>query len=191
MSSGPNSARAWHTRSEQELLCARPWFRVVQQEVALPSGRVIDDFYRIEMPDFASVLAKRADRRIVLVRGYKHGIGEETLLPPAGLIESGEEPLAAAQRELLEETGYESDSWQALGAFVVDANRHCGRMHLFLALNAKQVAAPRVDETEDLQTELMSSSELQSAIRNGEFKNLAGLATAVMCFALDMAVAST
>ncbi|MEZ4613071.1 MAG: NUDIX domain-containing protein [Caldilineaceae bacterium] len=51
-------------------------------------------------------------------------------------MEPGEEPLPAAQRELLEETGYVADDWTDLGRFAVDGNREAGLAHLFLARGA-------------------------------------------------------
>lgn len=185
MPDGNQELAPWRTRDSSEVIKVAPWFHITKEEVELPSGHVIDDFYQIDMPDFATVLASRPDGQFVLVRGYKHGVGQVTLMPPAGMIEPGEAPLAAAQRELLEETGYTSSHWQSLGAFVVDANRGCGQMHLFLARQAEQTTAPRDDETEVLSVELLSLAELREALLAGELKNLAALAAAAMCFVVD------
>lgn len=181
MSEARNSApdsRAWRTLSEQELLAAPPWLRVSQQQVQLPSGTVIPDFYRIELPEFVSIFATTVSGELLFVRGYKHGIGSETLSPPAGLLEAGEDPLTAARRELLEETGYAGEQWQLCGAHVVDANRHCGRMHLALVRDVRPVARPRADETEVLTIALLSRDEVREALLAGEIKSLAGAATA-------------
>jgi ADP-ribose pyrophosphatase len=164
----------WKSLGRQVLLAAPPWFEVIREQVELPSGRVLDDFYRIVLPDFALVVPLTPEGRIVLVRGYKHGLGRVNLSPPAGQIEAGEGPLAAARRELLEETGYASDDWESLGRFVVDGNRQCGTMHLFVARGARRVRRPRADETEPLRVELLGPEGLKEALRRGELGNLAG-----------------
>jgi ADP-ribose pyrophosphatase len=164
----------WKSLGREVLLAAPPWFEVIRERVQLPSGRVLDDFYRIVLPDFALVVPVTPEDRIVLVRGYKHGLGRVNLGPPAGQVEAGEEPLAAARRELLDETGYAADDWQSLGRFVVDGNRQCGTMHLFVARGARPARPPRDDELEELGVEVVPPASVLAALRRGEVGNLAG-----------------
>jgi ADP-ribose pyrophosphatase len=171
-------------RARHLLVSAAPWLRVYREEVELPSGRVIDDYYRIVTPDFVATIPVTETGEVVLVRGYKHGLGRVTLSPPAGLIDSGESPLAAAKRELLEETGYEAPEWEQLGSFVVDGNRQCGTMHLFLARQARQTRHPLEDEMEELHIQLLSREQLVQALRAGEIGNLAGAGAAALALLL-------
>lgn len=174
---GPPSAsepRPWRLLDRRLLLAAPPWLTVHRERVALPTGRVIDDYYRIVLPEFAVVLPRTEAGEYVLVRGYKHGLGGLTLQAPAGLIDAGEEPLEAARRELLEETGYEAPDWEALGSYVVDGNRQCGRMHLFAARGAARSGTARHDEMEQLEVVLLDRAALLDALRAGEFGTLAG-----------------
>jgi ADP-ribose pyrophosphatase len=158
------------------LFAAPPWLSVHQEEVRLPSGKLIRDFYRVVLPEFAMVAAFTADRRIVLVRGYKHGPRRTILSPPAGLIEPGEEPLAAAQRELLEETGYGGGTWKAHGKFVVDGNRQCGTMHLFAAMGVEPRRKAREDDMEVLSIEILPVDRAREALTNGEVATMAAAA---------------
>jgi len=171
---GNERLASWKSLGQQVLLAARPWLEVIRETVQLPSGRILDDFYRIVLPEFAMVVPVTPSGEIVMVRGYKHGLGRINLSPPAGLIEPGEQPLAAAQRELLEETGYASDDWSFLGRFVVDGNRQCGTMHLFVARGVRSRRPPREDELEELHSELLTPEQLKEALRRGEIGNLAG-----------------
>ncbi len=168
--------RPWKVLDRQLLLSALPWLSVYREQVQLPSARVIDDFYRVVLPDFAAVVPVTAAGEIIMVRGYKHGLGRAALSVPAGLMQPGEQPLDAARRELLEETGYESAEWKRLGTFVVDGNRQCGTMHVFLARNARPTTPPQEDETEELQIELLRREQLLEALRAGEIATLAGAA---------------
>jgi ADP-ribose pyrophosphatase len=178
--------QSWQTLACETLLARPPWLELQREQVALPSGRVIDDFYRVVLPHFAAMVAITAEDRWVLVRGYKHGLGRVTLSPPAGLIEPGEDPLLAAQRELREETGYTSSDWQALGEFVVDGNRQCGTMHLFCATGARLTDTIEPCDAEELNVELFSRAEMIAALRRGEFGTLAGAAAVSIALALQV-----
>jgi ADP-ribose pyrophosphatase len=178
--------RPWKVLEQRELLSAPPWLSVYRERVQLPSERIIDDFYRVVLPDFAVVLPVTATGEILMVRGYKHGLGRATLTVPAGLMNPGEAPLDAARRELLEETGYEAAEWKPLGTFIVDGNRQCGTMHLFLARNARATRPPQHDDTEVLYTELMQREQVLEALRAGEIATLAGAAAFTVAFALAL-----
>lgn len=144
----------------------------MQEKVELPSGLVIDDFYRVVMQDFSAVVAITEKQEVVMVRCYKHGLGQVLLYVPAGNVEPGETPLETAQRELLEETGYAASEWKGLGSYVVDGNHQCGTMHLFLARHAKWVKPCPKDEKEEVQVELVGKRSIIKGLLNGEFPHL-------------------
>lgn len=160
--------RPWQTVARRELLDGRPWLRVWAEDVALPQGGTIAGFYTAEMPDYVMVVALTPDDRVVIVRSYKHGPRRVSISLPAGYLEAGEDPLGAAQRELLEETGYRAERWHPLGSFVNDGNRGGGSGHLFLARDARQVAAPQSGDHEEMQIDLLTLAELTRALQTGE-----------------------
>jgi ADP-ribose pyrophosphatase len=176
--------RPWKVLEQQQLLNAPPWLSVYRERVQLPSERIIDDFYRVVLPDFAVVVPVTAAGEILLVRGYKHGLGRVTLTVPAGLINPQEPPLDAARRELLEETGYEAAEWKNLGTYLVDGNRQCGTMHLFVARNARALQPPVPDDTEVLYSQLMRREQVLEALRAGELATLAGAAAVALALVL-------
>lgn len=176
---------AWKSLGRRQILAAPPWLDVYQEAVELPSGRRLDDFFRVVMPEFVVVVTLSADGQHVLVRGYKHGLGRVTLSPPAGVIEPGEEPLAAAQRELREETGFTAEEWHFLGKHIVDGNRQCGTMHSFVARGARRTTVPVQSDAEELHVELLSRAGVLRALRNGEVGTLAGAAALAFALALD------
>src|SRR5438552_4012668 len=181
----------WETLSRRELLSAPPWVRVSVEEVRLPNGRIVRDFYCVELPDFAVVVPVTAGGLVVGLRQYKHGVTRVSTMLPAGLVQEGEEPLAAAQRELLEETGYSSSQWHTLGTFVVDGNRGCGHAHIFVALDARRDGDPLPDELEPLEVRLARPADMVQAALKGEMVGLAHVAALMLAVGGGLVSASS
>ena len=159
--------------SRETILNHNQFLRVENHVVELPDGQVIADWPWIITPDYVIVLAEAEDGRFLCFHQYKHAVGGTSLAPVGGYLEPGEEPLTAAQRELLEETGYEAAEWIDLGSYVVDGNRGAGTAHLFLARRARPITAPDADDLEEQELRFLSQDELKTALANGEFKVLA------------------
>jgi ADP-ribose pyrophosphatase len=154
--------------ARREVADLRPWVRLWAEDVRLPDGRVVEGFASIEMPDYAVVVALTPGGDVIVEHNYKHGPRRVCLNLPAGYLEPGEEPLAAAQRELLEETGYAAAEWVPLGRFATDGNRGGGTGFFFLARGARQVAKPDAGDLEELTIGLLPLGELAEAARRGE-----------------------
>ena len=98
--------RKWRV-VRSEYLARKPWFTVRHETISLPDGRTIPDYYVFEYPDWVNVTAIDREGRFVMIDQYRHGLGETSYEIPAGVAEPSDETmLAAAQRELLEETGH-------------------------------------------------------------------------------------
>lgn len=160
-----------------EVFVAPPWISVIKQQVSLPSGKVVDDYLQIKLLDYVIIFAETRDGLVIVERQYKHGAGAVTLVLPAGTIEGDETPLEAARRELLEETGYVSERWQPLGAFVLHGNYGCGRAHLFRVRQAERIAEPDSGDLEDMEIVLMPLPDLIDAVRSNEISMMSTMAT--------------
>ncbi len=125
----------WKVLDSRLVLERRPWLTLWEEDVRLANGHVIHGYLRTEARDYSMVFALLADGTVPLVRQYKHGPGRDSYDLPAGYLDSRAElPLAAAQRELREETGLVAQQWFELGHLIVDTNRGDTRAHLYLAL---------------------------------------------------------
>jgi ADP-ribose pyrophosphatase len=172
----------WKTLSRQTILNHSKWLVVENHTVELPDGRQIPDWCWVIMPDYVNVAAVTEDGKYVCFRQTKYTIPGTSLATVGGYLEPGEAPLAAAQRELLEETGYTAPEWVHLGAYAVHGNHGSETAHLFLARGARLVSAPDSDDLEEQELLLLTRQEVQVALQAGKFKVLAW--AAIMALAL-------
>lgn len=170
MSERGEALEAWKTLARRTILEQGKWLRVENHTVQLPDGQVIEDWAWVITPDYVNIVAITDEGKYVCFRQTKYGVGGITLAPVGGYIEPGEVPLVAAQRELLEETGYRAAEWVDLGSYVVDGNRGAGNAYLFLARGARRVQEIDADDLEEQELLLMSQAEVQEALLAGEFK---------------------
>ncbi|MDH4455388.1 MAG: NUDIX hydrolase [Verrucomicrobiota bacterium] len=162
------SVHAWQILDSEVVYSARPFLEIERQRVLLPDGRQIEDFHQAWVTDYAIIYAETEGGDVVMVRLYKHGARAVGLMFPGGGIHAGEQSLEAAQRELLEETGYVSDDWALLKKLVVHANYGCGQAYYFHAKRARRVAAPSHDDLEVISVELHPRQSLAGLLDKNE-----------------------
>jgi len=163
---------AWKTLARETVLDRGNFLRVEDHTVQLPDGRIIEHWPWVITPDYINVVVLTTDRQFLCFRQNKYSIEGTGLAPIGGYIEPGEEPLIAAKRELLEETGYEAAEWLSLGYYPVDGNRGAGTAHFYLAREARPVTQRHADDLEDQQLLLLDRAEVEAALIAGEFKVL-------------------
>jgi ADP-ribose pyrophosphatase len=134
--------------------------------VAGETARPPADFYVIHPPDWVNVVALLPDDRVVLIEQWRHGVLHPTLEIPGGVIEAGEDPGLAAQRELAEETGYTASTWKKIGVVEPNPAIQSNRCHTYLAIGC-QPGPTRFDEHERIQTHLFPFEEALTAVAQG------------------------
>ena len=168
--------KAWEVLKTRLIYEAKPWVELFVQQVRLPNGRVVDDYHQIRLPEYCVAYAETTDGKIIVASQYRHGVGGECITLPAGLMEEGERPLDAMQRELLEETGYTAEHWESMGSYVPNSNYGCGKAHLFKARNAQKVTEPHSGDLEESEVVLFTRAELFQAITGGGIASLSMVA---------------
>jgi 8-oxo-dGTP pyrophosphatase MutT (NUDIX family) len=150
---------------------ALPLFRTRFDDMEHPvSGAVLSRLV-LESVDWVNLVALTGAGESVMVRQYRFGAGYPTLETPGGMVDPGEDSLAAAQRELAEETGYTGGSWRYLGAVEPNPAIHDHLCHHWLA---EGVARTREQDTgggEHIRVELLSESALRDAVADGTIRH--------------------
>ncbi len=164
--------QTWNTLSRQTVHENGKWLTVENRTVQLPDGREITDWAWVILPDYVNIVALTEGGRFICFEQTKYAVEGVSLAPVGGYIEPDEAPLAAAQRELLEETGYEANDWRNLGSYPVDGNRGAGTAHFFLAIGAVKVQEVQRDDLEEQELVMLDRREVESALRAGAFKLL-------------------
>ena len=169
--------KPWKTLSSEPVLSIGKWLGVEDRTVETPTGEVIEHWAWVTSPDYVTVLPVTGDGRFMVFEQGKYGLEGLSLAPVGGLVEPGEEPMQAAQRELLEETGCRAAEWHLLGSFVTDPNRGMARGSLFVARGVCQVAEPTGGDLEEQQLVYMTRAGLEDALLEQRFMVLAWATT--------------
>ena len=173
--------KPWKVLEKRRLL-ERRWLSITEERVELPNGAIIDDFHVLHAPDWAGVIAVTgtADDDIVLVEQYRHGLGRASLERPAGVIDADELPLAAAQRELREETGYQAAAWYPLAVVVPEPARSTHRAHFFVATGAEPTGPAQPEDSEVIAVRRIPLRSLLGQIEQGHMVHAAHIAAVLL-----------
>ena len=167
---------------ESKHLISDEWIDFRSTAFKLPDGSVFEPFYNYSRRNYVVIVATDTNGDYLIVRQYRPGIRSITNEFPAGGIERtdgkeygpndewAEEALDAAKRELMEETGYESDDWRSITVIPSAASISANYAYLFEAKNCRKVGGQNLDDTEHLNVYKISKSELEQLIAERKFE---------------------
>ncbi len=163
-------AESWQKTSSESFADCRV-FKVRRDESTRTGDGRHSDFFVIESPDWVNIIAVTRGGEVVLIEQFRHGTEDIQLELPGGLIDPGEQPQAAAARELLEETGYASVVWELLGTSRPNPAIQNNTIYHYLATGCEKSSETAFDPNESILTKLVSDVEVESLLRTGNISH--------------------
>lgn len=164
-SSSPGPSR-WE-KLRQRLEMKTVVFDLLSARFRHPGRGTERDFVVLNAPDWVNIIALTPDDRIVLVRQFRYGINEFSLEIPGGVMEAGEDPVAAGLRELREETGYTGASARLIGSVHPNPAIQSNRCHFVLVDMAVPSHALEWDPDEEMQITTERVEDVLALARSG------------------------
>jgi ADP-ribose pyrophosphatase len=153
-------------------------FEVQQHTKKLPDAEKEYNFFTLDTPDWINIIPLTANQEVVFIRQYRHGSDAISLEVPAGVVETTDTDAAnTARREMLEETGYDSQNIVKLGVVRPNPALFNNRGHVFVAFDAKPTQTQNLDESELIDTELIPLADVTKLIATGEIDHALVIAT--------------
>ncbi|MEO8198423.1 MAG: NUDIX hydrolase [Thermoanaerobaculia bacterium] len=170
--------RSWHV-THRETLFTHRLFALYRDSLAAEVGGgtgagedlATREALMLDAPSWVNVIARTPDDRVLLVRQWRYGIGATTLEIPGGMVEEGEDPVAAAGRELFEETGYRAGRLTYLGEVEPNPAFITNRCFTFVADELEHIGEPEGDGEEELTVESATLSEIPQLILSGAIRH--------------------
>jgi 8-oxo-dGTP pyrophosphatase MutT (NUDIX family) len=165
----PDDPEPWKVLARQ-YLSRKFWYTVRVDKVELPNGSVIPEYWVNEYVPWVNVVAVTTDDEVLLIRQYRHGLGEVHFEIPAGTTDPGETSLeGAARRELLEETGYGGGRWSLLITLSANPALQNNLTYTFLAEGVVRLGEADPGADEDLRLHPVSLVDLEKLLDEGAF----------------------
>lgn len=175
-------SQKWKILNSQKIF-QNNYFSLRTDKCELPNNVIMPRYYVMEFPNWVHVVPFTEKNEIVLLKQYRHPTQKRWIEIPGGTIHGAsssegkkkssqkESPKEAAQRELLEETGFQAQKIKKLGCHYPNPALQTNKIHVFLALGCKKIAEPSLDPYEDLKVVLWNLPRLFTAIRKNQIKH--------------------
>lgn len=168
----PSKVQQWITK-KSEILYSTSFFKLRKDTVYMPHRDKEHPIFIADHHDWVNIIAITEDNNVVFTRQYRHGIQQVCLEIPGGMVESiDKNPIDAAKRELLEETGYTGDDIQYLGKITPNPAFNTNHVHPYLFKNVQKVAGQNLDPTEEIEILLIPLKDIPELIKKGEINHL-------------------
>jgi ADP-ribose pyrophosphatase len=158
----------WKTLSSK-YISRHQYFTARVDQCEMPDGKIVDEYFVVELPESACALALTSNNEVVMTRQYRYPLDETMMELPGGFIDKGEEAVTGMARELKEETGYEFNNVQYLGKVAANPGVLNNYTHMFLATGGKKVTTQSLDHNEEIEVHLLPIEEVRRMLQDNEF----------------------
>lgn len=159
----------WKVLNETDV-SPSPWFPILKHTVELTNGLVIDDYYFSPLGDVVQVLALTPQHEVILVRQYKHALGEILLELPGGMQQKNKSLIQSALNELEEEVGVKAGADQliSLGKIANNPTKTKQITYGYILFDAEFNSAQKLDVTENIEVLTMPAPKVLQKVKDGE-----------------------
>lgn len=142
------------------------WLTLRADSCERPDGKIIEPYYVYEFTDWVTAVAVTKEQKIILIRQYRHALGEVCLEIPGGCVDPSDSNYEqACARELMEETGYRFERFEFLCNTSANPSTNNNLMHIFLATGGEKVQDQQLDHGEDIEVLLYTVDEVKALLR--------------------------
>lgn len=152
-----------------EYICKEPWATLRKDTCELPDGRINDHYFVLEYPDWVNMVGITEQNELLVIKQYRHGAGMLSLEIPAGTMEPGENPVDAAIREMLEETGYAFDHIEEIATLYANPATSGNVTYTYLMTGGRKVQEQALDDHEEIDVYLVPLPEAKKMLLDNKF----------------------
>lgn len=150
----------WKVVSSEYVYCDQ-WLKARKEVCERPDGKIVDPYYIVEYPHWVTAVGLTTDNQVVLIKQYRHALGEVCIEIPGGCVDKEDKNFEdAAKREMAEETGYEFSEAEYLGFTSPNPSTNCNLMHMYLLKGGVKRQEQSLDHNEDIEVLLVPLDEL-------------------------------
>lgn len=164
-----NDRLKWKTVSS-EYIFNDTWLHARKDKCIRLDGKIVDPYYVMEYPEWVTALALTKDQKVILIRQYRHALGEVCIELPGGCVDKKDKNFEdAVRREFLEETGYSFDSAEYLGRTSANPSTNSNTLHMFLMTGGEKVQGQELDANEEIEILVVDFEEFREMLFENKF----------------------
>lgn len=153
--------------------------------VRTPKGKVIT-YTKYHASDVVIVVPFLDRQKLLMIRQYRYPVGKVMLEFPAGHVDSGEDPIETAARELQEETGYVAKKIEYVYQYHPSVSRTRQLVHVFRATGLEKISETKHDSGEHIRLQTVSAKKLHQLIEKRKVENAGTLIAYLLCFTMKI-----
>lgn len=159
----------WKTISS-EYLFNDTWLKARKDRCERPDGKIIDPYYVMEYPTWVTGVGLTTDEKVILIRQYRHALGEECIELPGGCVDASDKDYEqAVRREFLEETGFTFKTTEYLGRTSANPSTNANVLHMFLLTGGEELQEQELDHNEEIDVLVVTFDEFKQMLLENKF----------------------
>lgn len=168
------------TRLGRKTIYKSKFINLYEDKIRLHNGKVIDDYTVFERPEIIMVVATDRHDRLLIHNEYRYAVNKFMRGIVGGYRDVGESVLAGAKRELLEETGYGGGQFKLVSVYYADETKNPSKIYVIRAKNVSYKKKEMLEETENMDTHLITLKQMKKEIISGKWQSGSALASLVL-----------